>query len=120
MQGQAISADEVQELAKLPPVDVLRGQVLGAIAAPVYTIVGLLSAPLRDLHGLIQARIDQLGGETAEAPAEPEAEADEEPKAAETTPQAAPQEAEGLGDNPADSSPNGGEAAGLESAEEEE
>jgi large subunit ribosomal protein L10 len=119
MQGQAISADEVQELAKLPPVDVLRGQVLGAIAAPVYTIVGLLSAPLRDLHGLIQARIDQLGGETAEAPAEREAEAEEEPKAGETTAQAAP-EAERLEDNPADSSQNGGEASGLESAEEEE
>jgi large subunit ribosomal protein L10 len=73
MQGRSISADDVQELAKLPPIDVLRGQVLGAVAAPLYAIVGLFSAPLRDLHGLIQARIDQLGGESAEAPDTPEA-----------------------------------------------
>ena len=35
MQGQQISAAEVDELAKLPPFDVLRGQVLGAIIAPL-------------------------------------------------------------------------------------
>src|SRR6476469_8382313 len=58
MQGRAITAEEVEELAKLPPADVLRGQVLGAISAPLYAIVGLFTAPLQDLHGLIQARID--------------------------------------------------------------
>src|SRR5581483_3392788 len=67
MQGRAITADEVDELAKLPPVDVLRGQVLGAVSAPLYAIVGLFTAPLQDLYGLIQARIDQLGGETEPA-----------------------------------------------------
>ena len=65
MQGRSITAEEVDELAKLPPVDILRGQVLGAVAAPLYAIVGLFTAPLQDLHGLIQARIDQLGGEEA-------------------------------------------------------
>jgi large subunit ribosomal protein L10 len=91
MQGRAISADDVEELAKLPPIDVLRGQVLGAVTAPLYTIVGLFTAPLQNLHGLIQARIDQLGGEEAteteaEAPAEeeaPAAEAAEDEPAAE-------------------------------------
>src|SRR5437879_7031665 len=33
MQGRAVTAAEVETLAKLPPVDVLRGQVLGAIVA---------------------------------------------------------------------------------------
>jgi large subunit ribosomal protein L10 len=74
MQGQSITAEDVQELAKLPPIDVLRGQVLGAVAAPLYAIVGLFAAPLQDLHGLIQARIDQLGGEGAEAAGTSEAE----------------------------------------------
>ena len=115
MQGRTISAEDVEELAKLPPADVLRGQVLGAVAAPLYTIVGLFAAPLQNLHGLIQARIDQLGGETAaeEAPAEtpepepaaqpapePEAEAaeaDEEPVA-----EAAAEETEPAGDTEAD------------------
>ena len=58
-----MTAEEVEELAKLPPFDVLRGQVLGAVAAPLYAIVGLFAAPLQDLHGLLQARIDQLGGD---------------------------------------------------------
>jgi large subunit ribosomal protein L10 len=78
MQGRVITAEEVAELAKLPPVDVLRGQVLGAVSAPLYAIVGLFTAPLQDLHGLIQARIDQLGGETE---AETETKEEEAPEA---------------------------------------
>ena len=35
MQGRVISGSDVEELAKLPPLDVLRGQVLGAIIAPL-------------------------------------------------------------------------------------
>ena len=63
MQGRSITADDVRELAALPPVDVLRGQVLGAIVAPLTAIAGLVSAPLQDLYGLLDARIEQLGGQ---------------------------------------------------------
>jgi large subunit ribosomal protein L10 len=84
LEGRVMSADEVGELAKLPPADVLRGQVLGAVAAPLYAIVGLFTAPLQDLHGLLQARIDQLGGEVAETAETPEeGEVAEEPEEAE-------------------------------------
>ncbi len=73
MQGRTITAEEIEELAKLPPMDVLRGQVLGAVSSPLYAIVGLFTAPLRELHGLVQARIEQLGGDTEiEQPAEAE------------------------------------------------
>jgi len=72
MQGRTVSAEDVESLATLPPIDVLRGQVLGAIVAPLTAFLGLVNAPLQNLVGLIDARIDQLGGE-AEAPAEPEA-----------------------------------------------
>jgi len=72
LEGRSMSAEEVEELASLPPADMLRGQVLGALAAPLYAIVGLFTAPLQDLHGLLDARIGQLGGENAAA-AEPEA-----------------------------------------------
>ena len=74
MQGRTISADDVEELAKLPPFDVLRGQVLGAIIAPLQSLLGLVNAPLQNLVGLIDARIEQLeaGGDTsAAAAAEP-------------------------------------------------
>lgn len=81
LQGRAMSADEVESLAKLPPEEVLRGQVLGAIVAPLSSLAALLNAPLQNLVGLIDARIEQLGSAEAEAPAEAPA-ADEEPAAA--------------------------------------
>lgn len=68
MQGRAVTAAEIETLATLPPLDVLRGQVLGAIVAPLTTFVALLNAPLQNLIGLIDARIEQLGG--AETPVE--------------------------------------------------
>jgi large subunit ribosomal protein L10 len=68
MQGRPITADEVETLAKLPSLDVLRSQVLSAITAPVTTIVALFNAPLQNLIGLIDARIEQLGGAEASAP----------------------------------------------------
>jgi large subunit ribosomal protein L10 len=77
MQGRTITADDVEELAKLPPADVLRGQVLGAVTAPLYAIVGLFTAPLQNLHGLIEARIEQLGGEAQAEPETAEAAAEE-------------------------------------------
>src|SRR6516164_2303868 len=76
IQGKTISPGDVDELAKLPPFDVLRGQVLGAIVAPLQNLLGLINAPLQNLVGLIDARIEQLGGaDTAAAPPAPEPEA---------------------------------------------
>ncbi|HZO96389.1 MAG TPA: 50S ribosomal protein L10 [Gaiellaceae bacterium] len=63
LSGREIGAEEVEELAKLPPIDVLRGQVLGAVIAPLTQLLALVSAPLQELRGLIDARIEQLGGE---------------------------------------------------------
>jgi large subunit ribosomal protein L10 len=60
LEGKPLSAEEVDRLATLPPTDVVRGQLVGAIVAPVTQLLGLVSAPLRDLHGLIDARIAQL------------------------------------------------------------
>ncbi len=91
LEGRPIEGAAVEELAKLPPTDVLRGQVLGAITAPLTAIVGLFTAPLQDLYGLLDARIEQLGGQEEETPeaAEPEAQAEvpetEEPQAEETS-----------------------------------
>jgi large subunit ribosomal protein L10 len=84
MQGRAITAEEVQSLATLPPLDILRSQVLAAIIAPITAIAGLVNAPLQNLYGLLEARIDQLGG-AEEAPAAEE-QASEEPVAEEPAP----------------------------------
>jgi large subunit ribosomal protein L10 len=72
LEGEEIGADDVKRLAKLPPADVLRAQLVGALAGSLTTVVGLFAAPMRDLVGVIDARIRQLeeqGG--AEPPAEP-------------------------------------------------
>jgi large subunit ribosomal protein L10 len=85
LEGQAMSAVEVESLAKLPPLEILRGQVLGAIIAPLSAFAGLVNAPLQNLVGLIDARIEQLeqGGETAAGDTKAETEAAAEPEAAE-------------------------------------
>ena len=79
LQGAPLEAGQVVELAALPPADVLKGQVLGAIVGPLSSIVGLFAAPLQDLVGLLDARVDQLGGPDIEAtPPEASAETSED------------------------------------------
>jgi large subunit ribosomal protein L10 len=101
LQGASMSAEQVESLAKLPPADVLRAQLLGTIMSPLTTVIALVSAPLRDLVGLIDARIEQLKeqgdtsaeaaapeqapGPAAEPAAEPEAAAAPEPEAEAST-----------------------------------
>ena len=88
LDGKPISGEDVEELAKLPPFDVLRGQVLAAIIAPITSLLALVNAPLQNLVGLIDARIDQLGAPESEAVAQ-------EPAAVEgASEQAEPQETE--------------------------
>src|SRR5436305_3979918 len=77
LEGDTVSDAEIKRLATLPPADVLRTQLAGAIVAPLTTVVGLFTAPLRDLVSVIDARIEQLReqGDTSEAQApEPAAE----------------------------------------------
>jgi large subunit ribosomal protein L10 len=78
MQGRTVSAAEVESLATLPPIDILRGQVLGAIIAPLSALQGLVTAPLQNLYGLIDARIEQLqgAGEATTASTETEGESE--------------------------------------------
>ncbi len=90
LDGKPVGPEAVKELASLPPVDVLQGQVLGAIVAPLTSLLGLVNAPLQGLVGLIDARIEQLGGEDAA----PQAATEEETPAAAAEPAAgeAPEE----------------------------
>jgi large subunit ribosomal protein L10 len=102
LQGRTMTAAEVESLATLPPIDVLRGQVLGAIIAPLSALIGLVSAPLQNLHGLLDARIEQLGGAEAapaaeekapDEPAETPEPAAEAPAAEEQAPEEMPEAA---------------------------
>jgi large subunit ribosomal protein L10 len=115
MQGRAMTAAEVESLATLPPADVLRGQVLGAIVAPLTALAGLLNAPLQNLVGLIDARIEQLGGEEG-APPEPATET-ETPEA---EADAAPAEEEPLAEEESAEDTTPADAAAPAAEEEEE
>jgi large subunit ribosomal protein L10 len=118
MQGRVVTAAEVETLAKLPPEDVLRSQVLGAIVAPVTAFVGLLEAPLQNLVGLIDARIEQLGGKEEEAP-EPEVKPAEE-AAPEPEAEAAPAEEEpAVEEEPAEDTTQADATASAAEEEEE-
>jgi large subunit ribosomal protein L10 len=115
LDGAEIGADDVKKLAKLPPTDVLRAQLVGALSGSLTAVVGLFAAPMRELVGVIDARIRQLEeqgeGAPAETPvAEPTAEA--EPAAEAETEEPAPEE-------PAVEEPPAGESAPEEPAAEE-
>jgi large subunit ribosomal protein L10 len=56
--GQAIDAAAVTRLASLPPREVLLGQAIGALIAPLATTAGLLQASLRDAASLFHAFAD--------------------------------------------------------------
>ena len=88
LEGRAITAADVESLAKLPPTDVLRAQIVGVIAAPLTTVVGLFTAPLRDLVGVLQARVTQLeaqgGGVVEEKRTEEDPDPEEETQPSET------------------------------------
>ena len=133
LEGRSLSGDEISQLATLPPLDVLRGQLVGAIVAPLTQLLGLVTAPVRDLVGLIDARIAQLEeqGEVVEpaAAAAPEPEppaAEEEPSTPDGDPGSQPGDTQMASDAaPAESDPeqmaepgDPGEAAETEGTEE--
>ena len=91
-EGAVVGDAEIKRLATLPPADVLRAQLVGAVVAPLTTVVGLFTAPLRDLVGVIDARIRQLEEQGETVPEEPQAEAEAEPQEAEELQADAPAE----------------------------
>jgi large subunit ribosomal protein L10 len=121
LDGAEIAADDVKRLAKLPPADTLRAQLVGALAGSLTTVVGLFAAPMRDIVGVIDARIRQLEeqGEAVPEAEEPKAEAEaaaEEPPAEE--PAAEEAEPEAQGEEPVSDTENGDEEQADQPAEE--
>ena len=93
MNGDTLTAEQVQSIARLPARDVLTGQLVGTIAAPLSQLVRTLNALIAGLAIQLQQVAEQglVGGEEAppaEAPAE-EADAAEAP--AETAEEAPPE-----------------------------
>ena len=110
LNGEALSADDVRSIARLPSRDVLNAQLVGTIAAPISGLVRTLNALIAGVAIQLQAIADQglvsgeappaeapaaeaPAAEAAEAPAAeaPAAEAEAEAPAADTTEQPEPE-----------------------------
>ncbi|MDQ3720779.1 MAG: 50S ribosomal protein L10 [Actinomycetota bacterium] len=105
MSGEALSADELEALSRLPALDVLHGQLVGVLASP-------LTGLARGLNGLVSGLATALGqiaeqGLVGGAAAPPEPEAPVEAAA------------EGAAAEPAAEEPAGEEPAAEEPAAEE-
>lgn len=62
LEGQIIEAEGIEQLANLPPREVLLARVVGGVQSPLAGLVGVLSATIRSLAYVLQARSEQLGG----------------------------------------------------------
>jgi large subunit ribosomal protein L10 len=90
MNGSVLSAQDVTTIARLPSRDVLNGQLVGMVAAPLVGLVRGLNALLAGVAIQLAQVLEQRGGAPAEAAApEAEAAAAPEPEAAAPEPEAA-------------------------------
>ncbi len=59
LDGNLIAADEVRALADLPPLPVIRAQLLGVIMAPASKLARTLAEPARQVAAVLQAYADK-------------------------------------------------------------
>lgn len=55
MDGQVLNADQVKALANMPPLPVVRAQLLGVLQAPAGKLVRTIAEPARGLAAVIKA-----------------------------------------------------------------
>ena len=68
VEGQIIDRRGVEDLASVPPKEILLGKIAGALISPAAELAGLLSGTLREFAGLVEARANQMeSGESAAA-----------------------------------------------------
>src|SRR4051812_17985430 len=67
LNSQRLETKDLQALADLPSLDVLRGRLLGMLQAPASTLVRLLNTPAGQLARVLQARADKESGEAKAA-----------------------------------------------------
>ena len=68
--GQVLTIKEVQALADLPPLPIVRGQLLGLLSAPATRLTGVVAGGVRQILNVVKAYSDK---EPAAAAAEPSA-----------------------------------------------
>ena len=111
MDGAALDADQFTSIARLPGVDVLRGQLVGLAASPLTGVVRTLNQLIAGLASQL-GQVAEQGLVSGEAPAA-EVEAEAPAKAAEV-------EAEGDAEPEAEAAAEAPEAAAADSPDPEE
>lgn len=61
IEGKLYGEDEVKQLAKLPPRDVLLGTLLRALQGPLSQFVSVLNAPLREMANVLDQVANKKG-----------------------------------------------------------
>jgi large subunit ribosomal protein L10 len=59
LNNQRLEGKELEALADLPSIEVLRGKLLGVFQAPATKLVVLLNTPASQLARVLQARVDK-------------------------------------------------------------
>ena len=59
MGEQRLDIDELRQIAELPPLDVLRGKILGVLNAPAQKLVTLINTPVTQLAQVIKAKAEK-------------------------------------------------------------
>jgi large subunit ribosomal protein L10 len=81
LDGDTLTPDQIQSIARLPAREVLYGQLVGVVASPITGVVRTLNALISGLAIQLGQIAEQGLLPAGEAPAEPEAEADASPQA---------------------------------------
>ena len=69
MDGEVLTAEQIGELARLPALDVLHGQLVGVIASPITGLVRVLNALIAGVAIQLQKIVDEGLLPAGEAPA---------------------------------------------------
>lgn len=59
LNNERLEVDAINALADLPPLEVLRGKLLGVLQAPATKLAVLLNTPASQLACVLQARVDK-------------------------------------------------------------
>ena len=112
MNGEPLSIDQIESIAKLPAIDVLHGQMVGVLASPITGLVRGLNQLISGLAialGQIQAE-GKIGGDEAPPPEDgPDAGEDAETPAEETEAPAEEETAEAESETETEEAPSEGE-----------
>ena len=65
MEKRPVSAEEIKDLADMPPLPVMQAQLLGTITTPASQLARLLAEPARQVATVLKVYVDQNASEAA-------------------------------------------------------